>query len=174
MRSDLSVRQGRPWSVGDVVAGTVRLGAINSSCTTSYWAPQISLMSLVPAGSAISFVQVSGFQELFDHVLSGACEAAMVWDQVSSRQGAKAADLDVVLRLDDLPAPLVFGHPALTDMDRMVISTAFCSAPLQGPPAYFDRFTTPNIAAVTAFADQCAAARVHFAAELIAPKSRRP
>ncbi|MDO8307085.1 MAG: PhnD/SsuA/transferrin family substrate-binding protein [Actinomycetota bacterium] len=168
MQSDLSVRRGQPWSIAEVVAGSVRLGAINSSCTTSYWAPQIVLMGLMPAGSAISFVQVNGFQDLFEHLLSGGCEAAMVWDQVSSRQRDKAADLDVVLRLDNLPAPLVLGHPSLTDPERAVISTAFCSAPLQGPPAFFDRFTAPNVAAVSAFADLCAAAQGHFAAEPIA------
>lgn len=172
LEANLSVRRGFTWDVDAAGAGRVSLGAINTCCTTTYWASQIALMDRVPAGATLDLVQVDGFQDLFDRLDAGDIDAAFLWNQAALKQGARAGDLEVVLPLDGLPGPLVYGHPALSAQYRETVAQAFLSAPYQGPPAYFDLFGPPDRDAVARFVDQCRAAREVFGVLPIRPLSR--
>ena len=160
MESRLVVRaEARCRSAAD--AAELSMGCINEFCTTSYWAPMITLLDATPAGTALRLQRVAGFDDLLDSVAGGRTEVAMVWDQVLDRHPDEATGLRVVAARRDLPAPLVFGRGHLPEPDRALVAAAFAKA-VADPTAFFDGFGPPDHELVDAFATNMAAVRSHF------------
>lgn len=160
MESRLVVRADeRCGSAAD--AAELSMGCINEFCTTSYWAPMITLLDTTPVGTALHLQRVAGFDDLLESVAGGRTEVAMVWDQVLSRHPDEATGLRAVAARTDLPAPLVFGRADLSPADRARVADAFAGA-VAGPTAFFDGFGPPDDELVDAFATNMAAVRAHF------------
>lgn len=140
----------------------VTMGCINEFCTTSYWAPMITLLDSTPVGTTLRLRRMNGFDDLLAGVVDGRTEVAMVWDQVLDRHPDEAAVTRVLATRQDLPAPLVYGRADLPEADRVLVAEAFAGAVVDDPAAFFDGFGAPDDDAIDAFAERLAAVQAHF------------
>jgi len=161
MESRLVVRTAESCPSAAAAAG-LSMGCINEFCTTSYWAPMITLLDATPVGTALHLRRVAGFDDLLAGVADGRTEVAMVWDQVLERHPDETTGLRVVAARQDLPAPLVFGRADLPEADRALVADAFAGAVSDDPTAFFDGFGPPDHELIDAFATNLAAVRAHF------------
>jgi ABC-type phosphate/phosphonate transport system substrate-binding protein len=161
MESRLVVRTDDSCASAAEAAG-LTMGCINEFCTTSYWAPMITLLDATPVGTALHLRRVTGFDDLLAKVADGTNEVAMVWDQVLDRHPDEAAEMHVLATRQDLPAPLVFGRADLPETDRTLVAGAFAGAVVDDPAAFFDGFGAPDDVAIDAFAGRLASVQAHF------------
>ena len=175
LASRLVVRADAPDATLDTLA-TWAIGFVNEYCTTSYWAPMVTLMEVVPVRGALPFRPCAGFDDLLGAVVTGRVDAAMVWDQVLARHPSEAVRTRAVAVEADLPAPLVCARGDLSASDARVLRRTFLDARVDGHASFFDGFTEPNDECVARFARRMSAVRSHFnlSARALPVRQREP
>jgi ABC-type phosphate/phosphonate transport system substrate-binding protein len=161
LASKLVVRADAPEVTLDILA-TSAIGFINEYCTTSYWAPMITLIEEVPAGGALPFRACTGFDDLLAAVVEGRVDVGMVWDRVLARHPAEAVRTRAVAVDADLPGPLVYARGDLSAAEARVLRRTFLDARVEGAASFFDGFAEPDDECVSHFARRMAAVRSHY------------
>jgi ABC-type phosphate/phosphonate transport system substrate-binding protein len=161
LASRLVVRADAPDATLDTLA-TSAIGFVDEYSTTSYWAPMIALMEVVPVRGALAFHACTGFDDLLAAVVEGRVDVAMVWDQVLARHPMEAVRTRVVAVEADLPAPLVYARSDLSASDARVLRRTVLDARVDGGTSFFDGFAEPNDECVAQFARRLSAVRSHY------------
>lgn len=118
--SVLVVRSDDPASSVADLAGA-QCGYINSSCTSSYFAPAILLTAQGKSWSEfLKFVPVPAWQGQIDAVVSGRVRATMVLEDVWKTTPENASMTRIVARYDNCRPPVVL---ARQDLDKSVCTT---------------------------------------------------
>jgi ABC-type phosphate/phosphonate transport system substrate-binding protein len=160
LRSTLLVRHDATSEVpAQLVDGWI--GCIDAFCTTSYWAPMITLLDETRPGTALAFRRSRGFDDLLGAVIEGRTEAAMVWDRVLDRYPGAAARTRALAVSDPLPAPLLYARADLAPRATDTLRRAFLAA-RAGRGSWFDGFREPDHGLVETFGRSAGAVRRHF------------
>ena len=146
-----------------------RLARVNRYCTTSYWAPLITMVEHTPRGTRVEFFDADGFADMVASTLDGRSEAAMVWDHVLAQHPELAPVSRQLLCTHELPTPLVVAAPQLSAERRAALGRSLLelAAPGAGsgvgPSACaFDGFVAPERTGIERFTRRMRRAVEHF------------
>ena len=146
-----------------------RLARVNRYCTTSYWAPLITMVEHTPRGTRVEFVDAAGFADMVVSTMDGRSDAAMVWDHVLARHPELVAASRQVLRTDELPTPVVVVAPQLSAERRAALGrvlvglgTPATGPGLEAPACAFDGFVAPEHTSIDRFTRRMRRAIDHF------------
>lgn len=115
-------------------------GRVNAFCTTSYWAPLVYMLNKHSDKPQLSFEDTESFEDMLDKTLSGQISYAMIWDQVLKKHPESAKNLHTLLKVEDLPTPIIIGHNR-TPQSIIQALQAFYS---NDPHSFFNGFTKPD------------------------------
>ncbi|MBA3661955.1 MAG: hypothetical protein H0W64_09515 [Gammaproteobacteria bacterium] len=134
------------------------LGRVNEYCTTSYWAPLIYLIDLVPQDTVIKFVETNGFEDLLLKTASGAVDGSTVWDIYLEKNPTAAKKVHELFHVSNLPTPIIIGNQQFPSELKNNI-TQFQS---EDHASFFHNFTAADLNSINQFKSQIQRARRHF------------
>ncbi len=160
LKSKLVVRSDEQEA--QAATASLRLGRINQYCTTSYWAPMISLMHEPTLGTRLEFIDTNGFDDLLESVIDGRSQGAMVWDAVLRKHPDWEGQLHVRFDRKELPAPIVIVRGRANLEARAKLSPLLQSNGQDRDNLYFNGLVEPDRQQIAAFKEEMSAARKYF------------
>ena len=159
LRSELVMRASdTPAEVAEVARR--KLGRVNAYCTTSYWAPMVSLGEAAPA--QWDFYEAASFDDMLFSVVDGRSDAAMVWDAVLARNPEAAAKVRIIAQYSELPTPVILGNAWLMVPMRETLREFAVSFRSPHSEGYFNGFTAPDQVRIERFREGMSRARRKF------------
>jgi hypothetical protein len=134
------------------------IGRINRYCTTSFWAPMISLMYYLPKNTKLIFKEANGFQDLLHETAKNEIDCCMIWDIYLKKNPNDAAKVRSLFTLSHLPSPIMLAQPGLGEATKQKINAFRTTDPL----SLFRGFQAPVIDDLKHFMDQMKAAAEYF------------
>lgn len=139
-----------------------RVARVNGFCTTSFWAPLVSLADRLPAGTPVTFADCAGFTDMLASVVDGRSDAAMVWDVVLGREAELAAQVRPLIADVALPAPVVVVRRDAPAASAHLTETLTGYRPHQEEDGFFSGLDRPDLTLIERFRRDMAAALAHF------------
>lgn len=123
------------------------LGRVNQFCTTSYWAPLIYLMRLLPQNTRLQFEDASSLHDLLFKTANGVIDGSTLWDILLTQNPEPAAKLKKIFSVTELPTPIIIAQEHW-DIEISSQLNQFTSDDKQ---ALFPAFRHPNIRMINHF-----------------------
>lgn len=123
------------------------LGRVNEYCTTSFWAPLIYLMKILPQHTTLTFKNTNGFKDMLHKTAGKKLDCSMVWDIILKQNPQDTAKVHELFHKNDLPTPIIVTQTDLPDDIRQKLIN-FRSTDHH---SFFIGFQKPNLIAINQF-----------------------
>ncbi len=134
------------------------LGRVNQYCTTSYWAPMIYLMNVLPKDTHLKFQDTNGFPDLLHKTAQDQIACCMIWDIIMQQHPQDSKKVHELFYLDNLPSPVLISKSKFpSDITHKI--NQFKSKDVK---AFFPGFQQPDIKSINQFLNDIQKAREFF------------
>ncbi len=134
------------------------IGRVNKGCTTSFWAPLLCLMEVLPKNTLLNFHNTEGFKDLLFKTADGALGSSMVWNIILELNPTATDKVRQFLKKDGLPTPVIIANSLLPQAMINKINQ-FKSTDQK---TFFNGFQKPDLRALEDFQSAINKAIHHF------------